>query len=198
MQKKPQEAPFHWRDVKQHVRAVFLLPLIFTILLGLIYPLFTLSVSQIIFNRQAQGSLLVKDGKVIGSELLGQSFTSPKYFWGRLSATTPAYNAASSTGSNYSPGNPRLLEAVNARIAALQKADPKNKAPIPVDLVTASASGLDPHISVAAAEYQLARVARVRGVNEVAVRALMSQYTTSWFGNRYVNVLQLNLALDGR
>ena len=159
------------------------------------------------FPHQANGSLILKDGKAVGSELIGQSFDDPKYFWGRLSATgTFPYNAfnaenlTASSGSNYGPLNPALLEAVKARIAALKAADPGNTAPIPVDLVTASGSGLDPNISVAAALYQVPRVARARGLSEEAVRALVNQYTVGRqfgiLGEPRVNVLELNLALD--
>jgi len=161
-----------------------------------------------VFPGQANGSLILKDGKAVGSELIGQSFDDPKYFWGRLSATgTFPYNAfnadnlTASSGSNYGPLNPALMDAVQARIDALKAADPENTAPIPVDLVTASGSGLDPHISVAAALYQVARVARERGLSEDTVRALVEQYTEGrqfgFLGEPRVNVLKLNLALDG-
>jgi potassium-transporting ATPase KdpC subunit len=166
-----------------------------TLLLGGIYPVVTLSLAQLAFPSQASGSLITRDGKVIGSELLGQSFTQPKYFWGRLSATTPPYNAAASSGSNLSPANPKLLEAANARIAALQKSSANNDK-VPIDLVTASASGLDPHISAAAAEYQVERVARARGMKESDVRARVNEHTQRWFDVAYVNVLELNMALD--
>jgi K+-transporting ATPase ATPase C chain len=175
--------------------------LVFTVLTGLLYPLVVTGIAQLAFPHQANGSLIVVNGKTVGSTLIGQQFTAPKYFWGRLSATGPyPYNAASSSGSNLGPSNPALLDEVKARIAALKAADPGNTQPIPVDLVTSSGSGLDPDISVAAALYQLPRVARVRGLNESAVRALVDQYTQGrtlgFLGEPRVNVLQLNLALD--
>ncbi len=174
---------------------------IFTVITGIIYPLFITGVAQAFFHRQANGSLLEKDGGTIGSELIGQPFSDPAYFWGRLSATAPfPYNAAASSGSNYGPSNPALREAVQARIDALKAVDPDNSAPVPVDLVTASASGLDPDISVAAAEYQVARVARYRGLSQAQVRGLVSQFTEGrqfgFLGEPRVNVLKLNLALD--
>lgn len=182
------------------IRATVVLLLLCTLLLGGAYPFLVLGAGKLLFPHRAAGSLVEKNGAIVGSELLGQEFTAAKYFRGRLSATTPPYNAAASSGSNLSPGNPKLKEAVEARIAALQKLDPKNKAPVPVDLVTASGSGLDPHISPAAAEYQLARVARARGMKEAQVRALVKQYTEGdvfgMVGRSYVNVVLLNLALD--
>jgi K+-transporting ATPase ATPase C chain len=180
---------------------------IFTILTGLVYPLAVTGLAQVIFPRQANGSLIVRNGQPVGSELIGQPFDDPKYFWGRLSATSPAgYTAfnsdklTGSSGSNYGPLNPALLEAVQARIKALQEADPDNKAPIPVDLVTASGSGLDPHMSPAAAAYQVGRVARARGLREDTVRQIIAQHTEGrtlgLLGEPRVNVLALNLALD--
>ena len=180
---------------------------IFTILTGLVYPLVVTGLAQVIFPWQANGSLLVRNGQAVGSELIGQPFDDPKYFWGRLSATSPAgYTAfngdklTGSSGSNYGPLNPTLLEAVQTRIKALQEADPANKAPIPVDLVTASGSGLDPHMSPAAAAYQVGRVARARGLNEDTVRQMVAQHTEGrslgLLGEPRVNVLALNLALD--
>ncbi len=182
--------------------------ILLTLITGLIYPLIVTGIAQIVFPAQANGSLIVKDGKAVGSELIGQSFDDPKYFWGRLSATgTFPYNAfnaknlTASSGSNYGPLNPALMEAVQARIDALKAADSENTAPIPVDLVTASGSGLDPHISVAAALYQVSRVARARGLSEAAVRQLVTQNTEGRqlgiLGEPRVNVLKLNLALDG-
>jgi K+-transporting ATPase ATPase C chain len=164
-------------------------------------------IAQVAFPVQANGSLILVDGQAVGSELIGQAFDAPEYFWGRLSATgTFAYNAfnadnlTASSGSNYGPLNPALFEAAQARIDALRAADPGNTAPIPVDLVTASASGLDPHISPAAALYQVSRVARARGLSEDQVRALVDEHTEGrqlgFLGEPRVNVLKLNLALD--
>lgn len=175
---------------------------LFTLLTGLAYPLAVTGMAQLIFPYQANGSLIQGDGEVIGSELIGQSFTDAKYFWGRPSATVPfPYNAAASSGSNLGPTNPALEQAIRARIEALRSADPGNETPIPVDLVTASASGLDPHISVAAALYQAPRVARERSLSEAQVRLLVAQYTEGpqfgFLGEPRVNVLRLNLALDG-
>ena len=184
-----------------HLRSALMVFFILTILTGVAYPLAVTGIAQLLFPHQANGSLIYKDGKPIGSTLIGQPFDDPKYFWGRPSATVPfPYNASASSGSNLGPTNPALTEAVKTRIAALKAADPRNDAPVPVDLVTASASGLDPHISPAAAEYQVRRVARARGREEAFVRTLMSQHTEGrqlgMFGERRVNVLALNLALD--
>jgi K+-transporting ATPase ATPase C chain len=159
-------------------------------------------IAQGLMPQQANGSMIEKDGKVVGSELIGQNFSDPKYFWGRPSATGPTpYNAAASSGSNQGPTNPALIDAVKARVKALRDADPGNTAPVPVDLVTASASGLDPHISPAAGEYQVQRVAKVRGMNAGKVRQLVEHYTEGRqfgiLGEPRVNVLRLNLALDG-
>ena len=174
---------------------------VLTVLTGVLYPLAVTALAQLFFPHQANGSLIMKDGKAVGSRLIGQQFTDPKYFWSRLSATGPVpYNAASSSGSNYGPLNPALHDAVNKRVHDLQTADPQNTQAIPVDLVTASASGLDPHISVAAAQYQVSRVARVRGLNKATLRALVGQHTEERqlgiLGEPRVNVLGLNLALD--
>jgi K+-transporting ATPase ATPase C chain len=174
---------------------------VFTVITGIIYPLFVTGVAHAFFHHQANGSLIETGGNVTGSELIGQPFSDPKYFWGRLSATEPfPYNAAASSGSNYGPSNPALLAAVEARIAALKAVDPDNDLPIPVDLVTASGSGLDPDISVAAADYQIARVARYRNLSVEQVQALVNQYTEGRqfgiLGEPRVNVLELNLALD--
>jgi K+-transporting ATPase ATPase C chain len=173
-----------------------------SIVTGLLYPAVVTLVAQSAFAAQANGSLVVRDGKVIGSRLIGQPFADPKHFWSRPSATAPMpYNAGSSGGSNLGALNPALADAVKARIEALRAADPGNLAPVPVDLVTASASGLDPHISRAAADYQAARVARARGLPVEQVRALIERHTeTPWLGfigEPRVNVLALNLALDG-
>lgn len=172
-----------------------------TVLTGIAYPLLTWGIAQLAFPGAANGSLVVQDGRVVASALLGQPFDDPKYFWSRPSATSPMpYNGAASAGSNLSPRNPALAAAVEARIKALRDADPGNGAPIPADLVTASASGLDPHISVAAAEYQIARVAKARNVPADAVRALVAQNTQGptfgILGEPRVSVVLLNLALD--
>ncbi|MBV9467748.1 MAG: potassium-transporting ATPase subunit KdpC [Abitibacteriaceae bacterium] len=181
-------------------RPALTLFLALTVLTGIVYPLLVTGVAQVALPYQANGSLIAHDGKTIGSELIGQNFDSPRYFWGRLSATTPAYNASSSSGSNFGPLNPDLEKAVKARIAALRQADPHNSAPIPVDLVTASGSGLDPHISPAAAAYQIRRVAHARGLTESQVQQLVAQHTEGrslgLLGEARVNVLKLNLALD--
>jgi K+-transporting ATPase ATPase C chain len=172
-----------------------------TLLTGVAYPLVVTGIGRLAFPQQAGGSVIERDGRAVGSALLGQSFTSPKYFWGRPSATGPQpYNGAASSGSNLGPTNPALAAAVAARVAALRAADPGNAAPVPVDLVTASGSGLDPHISPAAAEYQVARVARARGLNPARVRGLVADHTLErtlgLLGEPRVNVLELNLALD--
>jgi len=175
---------------------------IFTIVTGVIYPLIVTGIAQVAFHHQANGSLIKsKDGKYLGSELIGQPFDDLGYFWGRPSATTPfPYNAASSSGSNYGPLNPVLLDGIQKRIKALKAADPDNTRPVPVDLVTYSASGLDPHISIAAALYQVPRVARQRGLSETQVLALVTSFSQGRqlgiLGEPRVNVLLLNHALD--
>jgi len=190
------------------LRPAFLLLLILTVITGVIYPLVVTGIAQVVFPKQANGSLIVIDGKTYGSELIGQQFDNPKYFWGRLSATGDfpynAFNAETltgSSGSNYGPLNPALMDAVQARVDALKAADSDNTLPIPVDLVTASGSGLDPHISVAAALYQVHRVATARGLSEADVKSLVDKYTEGrqfgFLGEPRVNVLLLNLALDG-
>jgi len=175
--------------------------LVFTILTGIFYPMAVTGIAQVIFPRQANGSIITKNGKAVGSELIGQQFEDPKYFWGRLSATTPyPYNGGSSTGSNLGPNNPDLMKAAQARIDALRAAEPGNQVRIPVDLVTASGSGLDPHISPAAAEYQIHRVAKARGLDDARIRDIVANNTKGrWLGvigEPVVNVLELNLALD--
>jgi len=175
--------------------------LLLTVLTGLIYPLAVTGLVQVFFQDQANGSLIVREGKVVGSKLIGQYFEKPEYFWGRPSATAPfPYNAAASGGSNLGPTNPVLLEAVKTRVAALRAVDPGNDLTIPVDLVTASGSGLDPHISPAAAQYQIRRVARIRGIDEAVVRDLVVQHIhgrqLGFLGEPRVNVLLLNLALN--
>ncbi|MBN8581915.1 MAG: potassium-transporting ATPase subunit KdpC [Anaerolineae bacterium] len=185
--------------MKAQLRPALTLLAFLTLITGVIYPLTVTGLAQVLFPHQADGSLIVIDGKTYGSELIGQQFDNPKYFWGRPSAA--GYNAAASSGSNYGPMNPSLEEAVQARIDALQAADPNNTLPIPVDLVTASGSGLDPHISVPAALYQVARVATARGLSEAEVTSLVEKYTEArqfgFLGEPRVNVLKLNLALDG-
>ncbi|MFC5740078.1 potassium-transporting ATPase subunit KdpC [Dyella tabacisoli] len=183
------------------LRNILVMLLLLTVITGVLYPLAVTGVAQLLFPKQANGSLVEKDGKAVGSSLIGQSFTEPKYFWGRPSATTPmANNGASSTPSNTGPTNPALVDAVKQRIDALHTADPGNTAPVPVDLVTASGSGLDPEITPAAAQYQVARVARVRGLKEADVQKLVTEATAGRqlgvLGEPRVNVLQINLALD--
>jgi K+-transporting ATPase ATPase C chain len=185
----------------KHLRTAVISILLFTILTGLLYPLAITGIAQLVFPSQANGSLIKNGGKVVGSALIGQPFSDPKYFWSRLSPTSPyQYNAAASTGSNYGPLNPALLSEVSQRISDLKKVDSLNAQPIPVDLVTSSGSGLDPHISIAAALYQLPRVARVRGLSVDKVRDLVNEYTEGRFlgilGEPGVNVVKLNLALD--
>lgn len=187
--------------MRAQLRPALVLLMMFTLITGVIYPLVVTGAAQVLFPRQANGSLLVENGQAIGSELIGQPFDDPRYFWGRLSATTPfPYNAAASSGSNLGPLNPELIERAQARIDALHIADPGNTSPIPVDLVTASASGLDPHISVATALYQAPRVAQARALSEGQVRSLIAQFTArrqlGILGEPRVNVLELNLALD--
>lgn len=187
--------------MKDHIRPALTMLLLLTVLTGLIYPLTVTGLAQVFFPDQANGNLIVREGKVVGSKLIGQYFDKPEYFWGRPSATAPfPYNPAASGGSNLGPTNPVLLEAVKARVTALRAADPGNDLPIPVDLVTASGSGLDPHVSPAAALYQMKRVARARGLEETIVQELVAQHTEErqfgLLGERRINVLQLNLALD--
>jgi potassium-transporting ATPase KdpC subunit len=188
-------------EITAALRPALLLLLVMTVLTGILYPLVVTGIAQVLFPGQAAGSLVNRDGKAIGSSLIGQAFTDPGHFWSRPSATTPQpYNGTASGGSNLGPLNPALLDAVKARLAALRTADPGNSAPVPVDLVTASASGLDPDISVAAAVYQAARVARARGLPPERVRALIAAHTAgrllAVLGEPRVNVLELNLALD--
>jgi len=184
------------------VRPAIVLFLILTAITGVIYPLVVTGIAQAAFPTQAGGSILMKEGKPVGSSLIGQSFSDPKHFWGRPSATAPQpYNGLASGGSNLGPLNPALTDGIKARIEALKVADPTNKAPVPVDLVTASGSGLDPEISLAAAYYQAGRVARARGLQPEAVRALIAVHARGrWLGilgEPRVNVLELNLALEG-
>ncbi len=185
----------------EHIRPALAMLVIWTVLTGLVYPLAVTGLAQLLFPHQANGSVVVRNGQVIGSELIGQYFDQPKYFWSRPSATSPfPYNAAASSGSNLGPTNPALIEAVKGKVAALRAAEPANDNPIPVDLVTASGSGLDPHISIAAAAFQVRRVARARGLEEGAVERLVMQCIEgrqfALLGESRVNVLKLNLALD--
>jgi K+-transporting ATPase ATPase C chain len=183
------------------LRPAVVLLILLTILTGLIYPAVVTGIAQLAMPDKANGSLIQSEGTRIGSELIGQPFSDPKHFWSRPSATSPyPYNASASSGSNLGPTNPALSDAVADRVKALRALDPDNTAPVPVDLVTASGSGLDPHISPAAAEYQVARVAKARRLAPERVRALVAQYTLGrqlgFLGEPVVNVLQLNLALD--
>jgi K+-transporting ATPase ATPase C chain len=183
-----------------HFRSAFVVFLLLTIVTGVVYPALVWAVAQLVFPHQANGSVIVQKGRAVGSELIGQAFDDPKYFWGRPSATTPFYNAASSSGSNLGPTNPQQLKDVQERVEALRKAHPDQTGPVPVDLVTASGSGLDPHISPAAAEYQVTRVAKVRDLAADRVRQLVAKHTEGRtlgvLGEPRVNVLRLNLALD--
>jgi len=185
----------------KHLVTSILALLLLTVLTGLAYPLLVTGIAQLAFPGKANGSLLKREGRTVGSELIGQPFSDPKYFWSRPSPTSPfPYNAGASTGSNYGPTNPALVDEVQGRITDLRKADSLNTLPIPVDLVTSSGSGLDPHISAAAAAYQVPRVARNRGLSEDQVRALVEASTVGRtlgiLGEPRVNVLTLNLALD--
>jgi K+-transporting ATPase ATPase C chain len=186
---------------KDQIRPAIFLFLILTVITGIVYPLMVTGIAQALFHEKANGSILYIHSHPAGSSLIGQSFDDAKYFWGRLSATSPEpYNAAASSGSNLGPSNPALLAMVKLRIKALQDTDPGNKKLIPVDLVTSSASGLDPHISVASAYYQISRVARGRGVSEEAIERIVNAHTRGRFigilGEPVVNVLELNVALD--
>lgn len=187
--------------IGRQIRSAVILLVLLTVLTGVIYPLVVTGILQAAFHHQANGSLIEKDSKYLGSELIGQPFDEPGYFWGRPSATAPfPYNASASSGSNYGPSNQKLLEGIQKRIEALRAADPGNNEPIPIDLVTYSASGLDPHISVAAALYQIPRVARQRSLSQAQVLTLVNRFTEGRqlgiFGEPRVNVLLLNQALD--
>ena len=187
------------RIIRQSIVMLALL----TLVTGVVYPLLATGLAQLLFPHAANGSLIERDGKTVGSELIGQAFSDPKYFWSRPSATAPfPDNSAASSGSNLGPTNPALADAIKQRVEALRVADPGNTAPVPVDLVTASGSGLDPHISPAAAEYQVERVARVRGVPTTDIRKRIVDATEGRtfgiLGEPRVNVLRLNLALDSR
>lgn len=186
-----------------HLRTATMMLLLLTALTGFIYPFAVTGIAQLIFPGQANGSLIMKDGKPVGSALIGQPFDDPKYFWGRPSATGPfPYNAGASSGSNLGPTHPDLLKAVAHRADALRKADPSQQAPVPVDLVTASGSGLDPHITPAGAFFQIPRVAKMRGISEERLRRVVAEHTQGRslgiLGEPRVNVLQLNLALDAQ
>ena len=188
--------------MKDMIRPLLVFFVVLTLVTGVAYPLVVTGAAQSLFPAQAAGSLLMQGGKPVGSALIGQNFSDPKHFWGRPSATSPmAYNAGASSGSNQGPLNPALVDAVKGRIEALRTADPGNTTPVPVDLVTASASGLDPHISPAAAQYQVARIAKARNLPADKVKTLVDQQTEApllgFLGEPRVNVLRLNLALDG-
>jgi len=185
----------------KELKTAILTFLILTIITGIFYPLFITGVSHLFFHNRASGSLIYRNGKPVGSSLIGQPFSNPKYFWGRPSATSPApFNAASSSGANLGPSNPALAETIKNRIKAYKAADPNNTNPVPIDLVTSSASGLDPHISLAGAYYQAPRVARLRNLPLDTVRDVIHQHKNKRFlgvlGEPTVNVLELNLALD--
>ena len=189
--------------MKNLLRPALVLLVLFSALTGLVYPLLVTGVAQAAFPLQAAGNLIERDGVVVGSKLIGQNFSAPIHFWGRPSATSPMpYNATSSSGSNQGPLNPALAQAVQERIAALRAADPGNLQPVPSDLVTASSSGLDPHISVAAAQYQVVRVARERHLPLAQVQTLIETHTEARdlavLGEARINVLKLNLALDAQ
>jgi K+-transporting ATPase ATPase C chain len=186
--------------VRKKLRQAIVSLVLFTVITGLVYPLVVTGVAQVLFPWKANGSLITKNGRAVGSALVGQPFSDPKYFWGRLSATAPAYNGGASSGSNYGPLNPALLDAAKQRIRDLRGSDSLDTTPIPVDLVTASGSGLDPDITIAGALYQVKRVAEVRHMNPEKIRTLIDHYTEGRqlgiLGEPRVNVLQLNLALD--
>ena len=187
--------------MKALIRPAVSLFVVLTVVTGVVYPLVVTGVAKAAFPRQAGGSLIVRNGKTVGSSLIGQNFSDPKYFWGRPSATTPmAYNGQGSGGSNLGPLNPALTDAIKGRVDALRAADPGNKAAVPVDLVTTSASGLDPEISVAAAQYQAPRIARLRGMSQATVEDIIARHTQGrlfgLLGEPRVNVLDMNLELQ--
>jgi potassium-transporting ATPase KdpC subunit len=186
---------------RSQIKPAILVFLALTVITGVLYPLFITVMAQMLFYDKANGSLIYENGKAIGSVLIGQPFDDPQYFWGRPSSTSPLpFNAAASSGSNSGPSNPALIDSVKARIMALKTADPTDPGPVPVDLITSSASGLDPHISLAAAYYQVPRVARLRGLPQETVRSIVHQHACGRFlglaGEPVVNVLELNLSLD--
>lgn len=186
--------------IREQIRSTLISFLLLTLLTGVAYPLLVTGISQMFFKDQANGSLIFKEGKPIGSSLIGQLFNDPKYLWGRPSATSPAFNASASSGSNLGPTNPDFIKTVEERLKTLKTADTNNDALVPVDLVTASASGLDPHISLAAAYFQVPRIARTRGISEEQVKMIIRRNTQGRFlkllGEPVVNVLQVNLAMD--
>lgn len=189
--------------MKDHFRPALLLFVLLTVLTGIVYPLLITLIAQTVFAHQANGSIVMRDGKPVGSEMIGQPFDDPRYFWSRPSPTGPVpYNAAASTGSNLGPTNPAHLDAVKGRVEAIRAAHPNQSGPVPADLVTTSGSGLDPHISPAAAEYQVSRVAQARGISTDQVRQIVASHTEgrtlSLLGEPRVNVLALNLALDAQ
>lgn len=186
---------------RDHIKPAIFIFIILTVITGILYPLFVTGIAQLFFRNKANGSLIYQNGEPIGSSLIGQQFDDPRYFWGRLSATSPVqFNSASSSGSNLGPSNPALVEAVQARIKALKLADPDNKNSIPIDLVTSSASGLDPHISLASAYYQIPRIARLRELPQDTVETIVCKHTTDRLlgiiGEPVVNVLETNIELD--
>ena len=185
---------------REYIRPALLSFVILTIITGVIYPLFITGIAQALLPNQANGSLIYQNGKVVGSSLIGQAFDDPKYLWGRISATSPQYNASNSSGSNIGPSNPALIDEISGRIKKLKTSDPDNANPIPVDIVTSSASGLDPHISLAAAYYQAPRIARRRSIPEEIVKNIIIHNTSGRFlsliGEPVVNVLKVNLDLD--
>ncbi|MFA6142727.1 MAG: potassium-transporting ATPase subunit KdpC [Candidatus Omnitrophota bacterium] len=184
----------------RELKTAILIFIILTIITGILYPIFITGIAQAFFHTKANGSLIYRNEKLVGSSLIGQLFDDPKYFWGRISATSPRYNASYSSGSNIGPTNPALIDEIKMQINALKMADPDNINPIPVDLVTSSASGLDPHISLAAGYYQIPRISRVRGIPEDVIRNIVIRNTSGRFlgliGEKVVNVLQANLDLD--
>jgi K+-transporting ATPase ATPase C chain len=187
--------------MKEQIKSAILMFVILSLLTGIFYPAFITGTAYIFFPRQATGSMLYQNNKLLGSALIGQEFTDPKYFWGRISETSPvAYNSSSSSGSNLGPSNPALIERVKARIIALKEFDPDNTNPVPIDLITSSASGLDPHISITGAYYQIPRVARMRGLTEDTIKAIVNRHTNGrifgLIGEPVVNVLELNLELN--
>lgn len=187
--------------VREQLRIAISILILLTIITGIAYPCLITGIAQLLFHHEANGSLILQNGKIVGSSLIGQQFDGPKYLWPRPSATSPTpYNASSSSGSNLGPSNPALLDTIKSRIAALRSADPSNKRPIPIDLVTSSGSGLDPHISLAGAYYQISRIAKERGFSEKAVVAIIHRNTErrlfGAIGEPVVNVLKVNLDLD--